>query len=95
MVRDMVTFTGRVQGVGFRYATVEVAQRFAVAGYVQNLPDGSVRMVAEGEASELDALLAAIRQRMSRNIHGFQSDRGAANGEFGKPGDADVFTIRY
>lgn len=95
MVRFTVTFTGRVQGVGFRYTTVEVAQRFAVAGSVQNMPDGSVRMIAEGQADELDEFLAALRERMSRNIHGVSIDRGAANGEFGTPGGADVFTIRY
>ncbi len=95
MVRYTVLFAGRVQGVGFRYNTVEVARRFEVAGYVQNLPDRSVRVVAEGAAEQLDAFLAAVRQRMSGHIHDAQVDRGPATGEFGKPADPDVFTVRY
>ena len=43
-----VLFQGHVQGVGFRYATHGLAQRFAVAGYVRNLADGRVELVAEG-----------------------------------------------
>ena len=41
-------FSGHVQGVGFRYTTRSVASRFAVTGYVRNLPDGRVELVAEG-----------------------------------------------
>lgn len=40
---------GRVQGVGFRFTTAELARRFPVTGYVMNCPDGSVEVVAEGE----------------------------------------------
>ena len=45
MIRNTVRYTGHVQGVGFRYTTTNIAARFAVAGYVQNMPDGSVRVV--------------------------------------------------
>jgi acylphosphatase len=46
--RRMVHYRGRVQGVGFRYTTREIASQFDVMGYVQNLPDGQVLVVAEG-----------------------------------------------
>ena len=47
------TFRGTVQGVGFRYTVRQIAAEFAVTGYVKNLPDGTVEMVAEGEIREL------------------------------------------
>ena len=46
--RREVYFSGRVQGVGFRYTVRMVASRFAVTGFVKNLPDGRVQLVAEG-----------------------------------------------
>lgn len=54
-------FQGRVQGVGFRYTTASVAAGFRVTGYVKNLPDGDVELLAEGEEAEVNAFLAALR----------------------------------
>ena len=56
-----VFYEGRVQGVGFRYAARRVAAGFDVAGYVRNLPDGRVELVASGEQDEVDDFLAAMR----------------------------------
>jgi acylphosphatase len=50
-----------MQGVGFRYAAQRTANGFDVTGWVRNLPDGRVELVAEGEADELDAFRQAIR----------------------------------
>jgi len=61
-------FTGRVQGVGFRFQTLQVAREFEVAGFVQNLPDGRVRLEAEGAEAEVDAFLAAVEERMGGHI---------------------------
>jgi acylphosphatase len=58
-----------VQGVGFRYTARSIATGFAVAGYVRNLRDGRVELVAEGEPAELDKFLAAISVAMGRYIH--------------------------
>jgi acylphosphatase len=44
--------------VGFRYSTVNQARRGNLTGYVRNLPDGSVEVIAEGQASNLKALLS-------------------------------------
>ncbi|HTN75925.1 MAG TPA: acylphosphatase [Pirellulaceae bacterium] len=80
--RRTVHYTGHVQGVGFRYNVVSVAQRFAVTGFVQNLPDRRVLLVAEGMPAELDGLLAAVAERMENHIRSVQVDITAASGEF-------------
>jgi acylphosphatase len=64
---ETVFFTGRVQGVGFRFSTLQVAKEFEVAGFVANLPDGRVRLEAEGRAEEVEAFVAAVATRM----HGY------------------------
>ena len=68
MQRRIVHFSGRVQGVGFRYTTDRVAANFRVAGFVRNLTDGRVELVAEGVPAELDRFLAAVAEAMSGNI---------------------------
>jgi acylphosphatase len=59
--RMRVLFSGKVQGVGFRYTARTVASGFEVTGTVRNLPDGKVEMVAEGERDELEAFRGAVR----------------------------------
>ena len=71
-VRRRVYYSGRVQGIGFRYTSRWLAQGRAVGGYVRNLPDGRVELVAEGEQAEVDALLDAIRQRLGDHIRDVQ-----------------------
>ena len=63
-----VYYSGRVQGVGFRFTSKHVARGFDVAGYVRNLPDGRVELVAEGDRAEIDAFLQAIQDAMDRYI---------------------------
>lgn len=57
---QQVIYSGRVQGVGFRYSVKQLAKGFDVTGWVRNLPDGTVEMQAEGEPAEVDAFIAAI-----------------------------------
>lgn len=64
---ELVHFTGRVQGVGFRYQTLQVSKEFDVTGYVTNLPDGRVQLEAEGEAGQVAAFLVELEERM----HGY------------------------
>jgi acylphosphatase len=52
--------SGRVQGVGFRYYTQDVANREGLSGRVRNLPDGRVEVTAEGEERSLARLEAAL-----------------------------------
>ena len=81
-VRHEHVFRGQVQGVGFRYTTRHIAQRFAVRGFVRNEPDGSVRLVIEGAADELERFVAAIRAELARHIDDHQHDVHPATGEF-------------
>ncbi len=53
-----VTISGRVQGVGFRYATHDAAFRLGLAGWVRNLPDGRVEAFFEGPRQDLESMLA-------------------------------------
>ncbi len=64
---EAVYFTGRVQGVGFRYTALQVAKEFEVAGFVCNLPDGRVHLEVEGRAAEVAAFVTALEERM----HGY------------------------
>ena len=58
--RMLVFFSGRVQGVGFRYTVKTVATGFEITGTIKNLPDGRVELIAEGSHAELDAFRAAL-----------------------------------
>jgi acylphosphatase len=83
-----VRYSGRVQGVGFRYTAQQLAKEFPVAGYVRNLPAGDVELVAEGPADGVQAFLDAVARRMAGYI-----DR--AELADATPGDYRGFQIRY
>jgi acylphosphatase len=57
-----VVVTGRVQGVGYRAFAERCARRQGHAGYVMNLPDGRVRLHAEGDRPSIEALLPDLRR---------------------------------
>jgi len=77
-----VYYRGRVQGVGFRYTARSVARRFDVVGFVRNLPDGRVQLVAEGTPQELDRFFAAIADHLGHYVHGCEQHTSPATGEF-------------
>ena len=80
--RARVYYSGHVQGVGFRYTTQSVARRFAVTGFVRNLPDGRVELVAEGEQREVEAFLAQVREHFSDRIRDELTDIGPVTAEY-------------
>jgi acylphosphatase len=63
-----VRYSGRVQGVGFRATAQSIASGHAVVGYVRNLPQGDVEMVAQGELTEVQAVLEAVSRRLKHYI---------------------------
>lgn len=83
-----VHYSGHVQGVGFRYLVLQVARGFEVAGHVQNLPDGRVRLEAEGPAEELREFLAAVQERMEGFIRKTEQSESVRAPQF------SGFTIR-
>ena len=72
--RRRVHFSGRVQGVGFRFTCQSLAARFEVAGYVRNLADGGVELVIEGDPAEIDRFLATIQAEMGSYIREIQTE---------------------
>jgi acylphosphatase len=74
---------GEVQGVGYRWSVQRQARRLGLTGYAENLPDGSVRVEAEGDPEQLDELEAFLRggPRFAE-VDRLDSERVAASGEF-------------
>jgi acylphosphatase len=65
---QMVHYAGKVQGVGFRATTAEIAKDYPVTGWVKNLDDGRVQLLVEGPADAVDDFLKAVRSRWKDNI---------------------------
>ena len=88
--RRRLLYSGSVQGVGFRKTTLRLARGFAVGGFVRNLADGRVELVAEGEAAVVASFVGAVRERLGDSI------RDVEGGPI--PADApsfEGFTIRF
>lgn len=81
--RLTVLYTGRVQGVGFRYAAKSAAAGFEVTGTIRNLPDGGVELIVEGRTGELEAFRAALRDTgLARMIDNERLQWESAQGKF-------------
>jgi acylphosphatase len=87
--RREVHYSGRVQGVGFRYTARSIARQFAVTGYVKNLADGRVELVVEGREEEIRAMLRAIQTEMGRYIRDVRETPSPATGGFSR------FDVRF
>jgi acylphosphatase len=77
-----VYYSGRVQGVGFRYTVRSLAARFRVTGFVRNLSDGRVCLVVEGQRSEIEGFLGNIMAEMKHYIGDVQEVERPAGGKF-------------
>jgi len=89
MERRRILYAGHVPGVGFRYTTVRVATGFDITGFVRNLPDGRVEVIAEGEDEELTAFQQALGEAMSGYIRKIEAHTESPTGEFKR------FEIRF
>ena len=70
-------FSGHVQGVGFRYQVVSMARGFDLTGYVKNLNDGRVELLAEGDESEVLSFLEAIESELDIYIKSVEKQTGS------------------
>ena len=61
MMRITACAKGRVQGVGYRYFVTDCARESGVSGFVKNMPDGSVTIVAEGSEDALDKFVRRVK----------------------------------
>ena len=68
MTRAHVLFSGRVQGVGFRYMTQRFASHLHLTGWVKNLPDGRVEAIIEGEETVIEQLFERLEEHFQGNI---------------------------
>jgi acylphosphatase len=75
---------GRVQGVGFRFFTEDRAAELGVTGWVRNLPDGSVELIAEGPRNDLERLIEAVRRGPpASRVHDVETMWSEARGDLG------------
>ncbi len=88
--RGHVFYTGRVQGVGFRVTAEETAIEHGVVGWVRNVRDGRVELVAEAEEAILERFLDALQcGAMKKFIERIELTWSSASDAF------DRFDIRY
>jgi acylphosphatase len=81
--RMQILYSGRVQGVGFRYAVRTLAAGYEVTGAVRNLADGRVELTAEGQKQELEAFREAIHEAgLAANIRKEEAFWDEAKGGF-------------
>ena len=78
-----------VQGVGFRFTAEDLARKFGVTGWVKNLRDRRVELVAEAEESELKDFLSQVEQYFHNYIKDVDISWQEATGEFSS------FDIRF
>jgi acylphosphatase len=88
-VAKLVRFNGIVQGVGFRYTANTLAKRYAITGYVQNVPGGLVEIYAEGPQEEVDDFINAVREEMGEYITDVDIQETPTSGEHTR------FTVKY
>ncbi|MBS3740286.1 acylphosphatase [Candidatus Bipolaricaulota bacterium] len=88
--RARLNIMGKVQGVGFRANTRSQARKLGLTGWVRNLSDGSVEVVAEGEKEDIDSLISWARKgpRLA-DVKNVEIERDEYRDEFG------VFSVRY
>lgn len=79
--RREIHYRGWVQGVGFRYTAQRIARQHGVVGFVRNLPDGRVQLVAEGAAEQLDECLAQVAKTLEGYIESVEVEKSEATGE--------------
>jgi len=79
MVAKNIIFTGQVQGVGFRFTAFHVANQYKLTGFVRNLPDGTVEMLAQGPADDIAGCIREIEESFSGYIRDIKIEETSPN----------------
>ncbi|MBM3251683.1 MAG: acylphosphatase [Candidatus Omnitrophica bacterium] len=82
MKRIHVIYSGRVQGIGFRFTAERIALSLGITGWVKNLFGGEVEIVAEADEKKLEKFLKEINSHFSNYIQNQDLDWQEATGEF-------------
>jgi acylphosphatase len=77
-----IYYSGRVQGIGFRYTVSDIAGQLKICGWVKNLNDGRVEVMAEGQEDMLGNFLEQVKGNFSRYITDVFIEWQPASGEF-------------
>ena len=77
-----IIFSGTVQGVGFRFFTRNLAIRHKIKGWVMNLSDGRVKLLAQGEKEDLDCFLYNVKEEFKRYINDYILQERDASGDY-------------
>jgi acylphosphatase len=88
--RRRAYYSGRVQGVGFRFISQRLAREFPISGSVRNLSDGRVELIAQGDAEVVSSYLEAVARELAGNIHEIHVESDPVT----DPHERD-FSIRY
>ena len=88
-IRNRIVYSGRVQGVGFRWQVRQVSGDFAVTGFVRNLEDGTVELLVEGASSEVSRMVAAVEKKLKDFWNSKVEDERAGDPQF------ENFSIDY
>jgi len=79
--RIHVFFSGIVQGVGFRFSALALAKRYKLKGWVKNISDGRVELIAEGSNKDLNGFLGDLIAEFGRGITDCQLEKSEPKGE--------------
>lgn len=87
--RARIIYSGTVHGVGFRWAAEAVANSIGLTGWVRNCPDGTVEVVTEGEADDIQVFMNKIKKEMGHYIRSSRVKWEDSRSEF------DSFNITF
>lgn len=89
-------YSGRVQGVGFRYAVMDIARRQNIVGWVKNLDDGRVEIIAQSGEATLNNFIQEINQQFTGSIKDLDTQWLSADLSAGKsPSEFSDFRIKF
>ncbi len=84
-----IIFSGRVQGVGFRFTARRIAGRYGLRGFVRNLPNGTVEMFAQGDANDVAQCLRDIGEAFAGYVRDAKIEDASPNARY------DGFSIAF